>query len=65
MIGGTLKAAVTTPEQFFGFEIGTDKKLARYDKIVQYFQKIAAESDRVRARILGPTTWAIPSCCWK
>src|SRR3954447_23691034 len=49
-------AAVPAPEQFFGFKIGTDKKLARYDKIVDYFQAVAGTSDHVRVRSLGPTT---------
>jgi hypothetical protein len=53
-------AEVTTPEQFFGFKLGTDKKLARYDKIVEYLQKIAGQSDRVRVRNLGPTTLGNP-----
>ena len=35
-----------TPEDFFGFKIGADRKLARYDKIVDYFKLIAAQSDR-------------------
>src|SRR6185369_6944083 len=48
--------AIPTPEQFFGFKIGADKKLARYDKVVEYLQKIADNSDRVRVRNLGPTT---------
>src|SRR5580692_8670079 len=48
--------SVTTPEQFFGFKIGADKKLARYDKIVEYLQKIASQSGRVKVRTLGPTT---------
>src|ERR1035438_10271021 len=52
----SLAAQVTTPEQFFGFRMGTDKKLARWDKIVEYFQLVAAHSDRVRVRTLGPTT---------
>src|SRR5581483_9661570 len=47
---------IPTPEQYFGFKIGADKKLARYDKIVEYLQKIADTSDRVRLRNLGPTT---------
>src|SRR5882724_7985422 len=50
------QAAVQTPEQFFGFRIGADKKLARWDKIVDYMQLVAANSDRVRFRNLGPTT---------
>jgi hypothetical protein len=55
-----LSAAVQTPEQYFGFRIGTDKKLVRYDKGIEYLQKIAAESDRVRYRNLGPTTNGVP-----
>src|SRR5579862_426125 len=51
-----LSGAVQPPEQYFGFRIGTDKKLVRYDKAIEYFQKIANESDRVRYRNLGPTT---------
>ena len=49
-------AAVPTPEAYFGFRIGTDKKLVRWDKIVDYFEKLSAESDRVRFRNLGQTT---------
>lgn len=49
-------SAIPAPEQFFGFKIGTDKKLARWDKIVEYMQKVAANSDRVRFHNLGPTT---------
>jgi hypothetical protein len=49
-------AAVQPPEQFFGFRIGSDKKLARWDKIVEYMKLVAANSDRVRFRDLGPTT---------
>ena len=50
------QAAVPTPEAFFGFRIGSDKKLARWDKIVEYMQAVAAASNRVRVRNLGPTT---------
>ena len=62
LLGGAtpLPAQVPTPEQFFGFRIGTDKKLARWDRIVEYFQLIARSSDRVRVRTLGPTTQKNP-----
>ncbi|MBZ5602196.1 MAG: hypothetical protein LAO79_07820, partial [Acidobacteriia bacterium] len=53
---GVSAAAIPTPEEFFGFKIGADRKLARYDKVVEYFQKIAGQSDRVRMRTLGSTT---------
>src|SRR2546425_2605199 len=45
-----------TPEQFFGFRMGADKKLARWDKIVEYFKLVAGASDRVRFRELGKST---------
>lgn len=36
--------------------MGTDKKLARWDKIVEYLENVAATSGRVRVRNLGPST---------
>jgi hypothetical protein len=48
--------ALATPEQFFGFRMGADRKLARWDKMVEYFQAVAGASDRVRFRELGRTT---------
>ncbi len=53
---GQQSAALQTPEQFLGFKVGADTKLARWDKIVQYMQMVAAASDRVRVRDLGKTT---------
>ncbi len=53
---GLASAAIQTPEAYFGFRVGADKKLVRYDKAIEYFQKIANESGRVRYRNLGPTT---------
>jgi len=50
-----VESLVTKPEEFFGFKIGEDRKLARWDKIVDYFFKIASESDRVRVVELGKT----------
>ncbi len=49
-------AELPTPEQFLGFRVGTDKKLVRWDKMTEYFDKAAAASDRVRVRDLGKTT---------
>src|SRR5215471_19646308 len=48
-------AALQTPEEFFGFKMGADKKLARWDKIVDYMQHVANNSDRVRFHNLGKT----------
>jgi hypothetical protein len=45
-----------SPEQFIGFKVGADNKLARWDKIVEYMKLVAAGSDRVRFRDLGKTS---------
>ena len=45
-----------TPEEFLGFRVGADKKLARWDKIVEYLSIVARGSDRVKLRELGKTT---------
>jgi hypothetical protein len=45
-----------TPEQFFGFVPGTDGELARYPKILEYFQLVAKTTDRVKYEELGKTT---------
>jgi hypothetical protein len=44
------------PEQAFGFRVGSDNKLVRWDKIVDYMRQAAAASDRVRFRELGKST---------
>jgi hypothetical protein len=59
--GFALRAAgqastLPTPERFFGFRVGADNKLARWEKIVEYMQLVAASSPRVRVRELGRTT---------
>ena len=46
---------VTTPAEQFGFEPGTDRKLADWKELVSYYQKVAAQSDRVRFQELGKT----------
>jgi hypothetical protein len=60
LAGFACAQTIPTPEQYFGFRVGTDRKIARYDKITEYFQKIAAQSPRVRFRNLGPTTGGNP-----
>ena len=52
----TAQNTVATPEQFFGFRIGSDNKLARWDKIVEYLRQVAGATDRIRFRELGKST---------
>ena len=47
---------IQTPEDFFGFQLGTDGELARYPKVLDYLQHVAASSDRVLYEELGKTT---------
>src|SRR5687767_2689629 len=48
--------AVPHPDQYFGFKIGTDGELARYPKILEYFQLLAKQTNRVKYEELGKTT---------
>ncbi|HEY7285846.1 MAG TPA: M14 metallopeptidase family protein [Vicinamibacterales bacterium] len=52
----TAAGTLQTPEQFLGSRVGTDNKLVRWDKIVEYMKLAAASSDRVRFRELGRTS---------
>ena len=45
-----LAAQVPTPEAHFGFRMGTAGRLATADQIEQYFELVAAQSDRVQDR---------------
>src|SRR5687767_15857111 len=49
-----------TPEQFFGFRPGADGELARYPKVLEYFQHLAKTTDRVKYEELGKTTMGHP-----
>ncbi len=53
-------AAIPSPEQFFGFAMGTERRLAHWDQIVDYFALIAERSDRVAVRELGKSTLGHP-----
>ena len=49
-------AEITPPEEFFGFQLGADRKMARWDAIVEYYELLATESDKVVVTEMGPTT---------
>ncbi|MGH9597307.1 MAG: M14 family zinc carboxypeptidase, partial [Edaphobacter sp.] len=46
---------ITTPAEQFGFEPGTDRKLADWKELTAYYEKVASQSDRVRYQELGKT----------
>jgi len=51
---------IPAPEQYFGFRIGSDGRLAMLDQMVPYFKLIADRSDRVDYQQLGKTTLGNP-----
>ena len=53
-------AAQTTPEQYLGFKVGADKKLADYAQISGYFQKLAGETNKMKIVTIGETTLKKP-----
>ena len=56
LIAISAQAAVQSPSQFLGFEVGADKKLADYKQIASYFRALASASPRVQIEDLGKTT---------
>lgn len=44
LLCGSAPAQVTTPTKFFGFQLGSDRKIARWDRIVEYFRVLEKES---------------------
>ena len=55
-----MRQTITSPEQFFGYPLGTDRKMARWDEIVKYFDLLDQESDRIRTINMGPSTEGNP-----
>jgi hypothetical protein len=51
---------IPTPAEVLGFAPGEDRKLASWDQVVDYFQKLDAASDRVVFETLGNTTMGKP-----
>jgi len=49
-----------SPEEFFGFRMGTDQRLAHWDDMVSYYETIAKSSDRMLVEELGKTTMGEP-----
>src|SRR5689334_11846994 len=52
----TAQQSIPNPEQYFGFKIGADGELARYPKILEYFQLLAKQTNRIKYEELGKTT---------
>ena len=51
---------ITSPKQYFGFQMGEDRKLARWDRMVDYFYKLEEESSKIRVIDMGPSSEGHP-----
>ncbi len=60
LLAAQLVLAQTSPEQFLGFKVGADRKLADYSQITAYFQKLAQETKKMKLFTIGETTLKKP-----
>lgn len=51
---------LTSPEQWFGFRLGSDGKIARWDRIIAYFSVLDREHDGIKVIEMGPSTEGNP-----
>ena len=54
--GPVVAQRIPSPEEHFGFVMGTDKELAHWDEILEYITRVADVSDRIVVDTAGPTT---------
>jgi hypothetical protein len=54
---------VPAPEDILGFRPGDDRHLAGWAKVIEYFQKLAAASNRVKFEEIGKSTMGAPFVC--
>lgn len=57
---GTGQTKIPTPAEVLAFTPGEDRKLASWDQVVDYFQRLDTASDRVNFETLGSTTMGKP-----
>ena len=53
-------ASIPTPEEVLGFRPGDDRKLASWNQVLTYFDKLDQASDRVKFEALGKSTMDVP-----
>lgn len=51
---------IPAPQDVLGFVPGDDRKLASWQQVVDYFEKLDEASDRVKFEVLGKTTLGAP-----
>jgi hypothetical protein len=57
----TAQTRITSPEQFFGFQLGADRKIARWDKIVDYYGVLEKDAGgKLKVVNMGKSTMGNP-----
>jgi hypothetical protein len=59
-VHGRQAAALVAPEKFFGFQMGADRKLANWDKLVEYYCLLAKDSNKIKLVELGKSSEGRP-----
>lgn len=54
------RATLVSPQEFFGFRMGEDRKLAGWDQLLAYYQLLAKSSDRLHLVELGKSSEGRP-----
>ena len=52
--------AIPSPEEFFGHQMGADRQLARWDRLVEYYELLGNASDRILVEEVGESTLGNP-----
>jgi hypothetical protein len=52
--------SLPAPEEYLGFRVGTDKKLATWPQVVEYMRMASRASDRIKFEEMGKTTLGNP-----
>jgi hypothetical protein len=61
LLGALHAQEITAPDKFFGFQLGADKHMARWDKIVEYYGLLEKQSGgRMKVINMGPTSEGNP-----
>ena len=54
-VGADAQTRITTPREQLGFNFGDDYQLANYAQLVDYWKKLASQSDRMKLVEIGKT----------
>jgi zinc carboxypeptidase len=60
LTGYSLSAQIPHPRDSYGHEVGADYKLADYDQMLAYYEKLAASTDRVQMIEIGKSSMGRP-----